>query len=274
MSPLFKRKLSSGRGRVRKIDHFFERTAECFLLAYAFFMVASFVSERDVFRIHDVRIEGATAISDERMKEIITRNLKKNILRHVHTDNPLLYEGATIEKEIRALDPRVKSVLARTSDGALTVSVAEYSPKYIWCPHFGIGSTSPSCYFTDENGYIYATAPEYEGSAFMVWNTRLALAGETPLEQYVLLKSEFGVLTRLTSLLHDIGYTVSVVTKDNETDFTLRGNAPWELRYAIGKDPGIAVETLKTVLGQLSRGSGTTTPSMIDLRFGEKVFYR
>lgn len=286
---LGRKTMKSRRAQMRRIDKIFEYIGYSLLTVYSLYLLCVWISLRPALFIDTVKIEGAHATSGDSIASIVNAKLDEQLLFHIRRNNKLLYPVREMEKEVLALSPRIANV--RTifdSTTHLRVVVTEYTPNFLYCMRSDslINETSAAptdhqpkdCYFADNNGYVYANAPEYIGYPFVAIvasSSEQAVTHQSPIGTYVLTEASYARIRTHIDSLSRVGLTTHSVTLLGGSDIRVEVGMPWVILFATDKEPERAIRNLGVVLANLEK-----TPEKgkdvreIDLRFGNKIFYK
>lgn len=273
----------SRRERMRRIDHAFAIVAQILLVCCFLFVFSAWLSYRDKFQITVVSIEGVHAVDPGIIGSLVTSELSHPLLWKINRNNALLYPRRALRSKIMMLDTHVKAVDAVMEGTRLTIRLSEYSPSFLWCPPLsdsGAGSISESasttsstigCSFADETGHIFAPAPEYSGSPFLMFQT--TIRGNDA--HAILPADEFDKVNMFLAELAPLALIPRLVEQSGMHDFIITTGEPWVVRWSSVRDPKADARNLKLVLQNLSADpANLATLKAVDLRFGNKVFYR
>ena len=241
------------------------------------------------FAIQEVSVEGAENIAPPLIKAFIDTKLNDGSYHLLSRENIFLYPKAAIAKSISEYFPRIlnahisrESLLAQ----AITVTVVEREPFARWCSQTG------TCFDMDNGGFVFApleVSPQ-EGlhavagpltgfaqsststSGEVVFTGGLATS-TTPIGQTFLPNQFVGVLAFL-SRLNDAGFSATDVSVLNEQDFAVSLSKGFVLRASFGADAATLVRNLQTVLSSDSLREKEGKIEYIDLRFGNRVYYK
>lgn len=274
--PLFRHTIrrSSRREQVRRIDRFFERAGQVLLIAYALFVFVAWLSYRPAVRITEIQIEGTQAVDAKSVQDVVESQLARRLLWKIDRNNAPLYPRSAIRSRVMALDTHVKDVDTSIEGGRIVVHVTEYVPALLWCPPDLATATTTltvGCFFADNAGHIFAPAPWYSGSPFLIFATMVPdESGRT-----ILPREEFDKVNTFLRKLTDLGIAPRIVLENGANDFTIMTGEPWTVRWSPARDPEEDARNLSIVLQNLSGDHvSTSTLKSVDLRFGNKVFYR
>jgi hypothetical protein len=282
--PIFRNTIrKSRRERMRRIDHAFAILAQTLLIFYFLFFFAAWLSHRDKFQITAVSIEGVHAVDPRAVENVVTAELSRSLLWKIDRNNALLYPRYALRSEIGLVDGRVKDVETDIEGERLTIRLREYVPTFLWCPpsidpkdeSTAITATSTTssigCSFADETGHIFALAPEYSGSPFLIFQTTIR-----GIDAHAILPTdEFNKVNTFLALLAPLALIPRQVEQAGAHDFIITTDQPWVVRWSSTRDPRADVRNLALVLENLETDpANLATLKAIDLRFGNKVFYR
>lgn len=264
------------RERVRRVDRVFEIILKVFFVGYFLFTLSAWLSYRPAFRIGAIQIEGARAIDEKSVHTVLEAQLARRLLWKIDRNNALLYPRSGMRLAIMAIDTRIKSADLVVSDKQLAVHLSEYSPALLWCPPESAAATATTtitagCYFADSVGHIFAPAPEYSGNPFLIFVTTRSDKNKNE----ILLQEEFVKINIFLHKLDDFFLTPRMVRQSGANDFTITTDQSWEIRWSSARNPEEDAHNLALVLENLSKDHmSTSTLKSVDLRFGNKVFYR
>ena len=279
--PVFRNTIrKSRRERMRRVDRTFERAGQAILIIYALFILSTWISHREEFRISEIRVLDARSVDSVAVQNIVESELARQLLWKINRNNSLLYPRRAMISEIKMLDTRVKTVNIAVDGRLLTVRISEYSPAFLWCsPDSGSATTTltSGCYFADSTGHIFAQAPDYSGTPFLIYVTTVIGNDSDPLysDSSILSDEEFDKVSHFLQKLSPLGITPRVVRQSGAHDFTISTDRTWEIRWSSTREPEEDVRNLSLVLQNLSKDQKSLDAlKAIDLRFGNKVFYR
>jgi hypothetical protein len=160
-------------------------------------------------------------------------------------------------------------------DGEDTLLISSENPENIVTPFF---EPESSCYLADPSGYVFAHAPTFSGTPFLSLIT-IATGSPSvvePIGTSLISSERLRSIMVFVSALRENGVFVSRVILLPEHDVEIHVSAPWDILWSTDVDPLESIRNLGIALDSISRTASDTTahPRVIDLRFGNKVFYR
>jgi len=220
------------------------------------------------YSIDDVSVEGTASVPPKLVRAFVETKLNDGTYPIISRENIFLYPKAAIAKSISEYFPRILSAqISRASllAQAITVTVVERKPFALWC------SGTMKCFEMDNTGFVFATAASTSPGE-VVFSGGLATS-TAPLGQMFLPRQFAGVLTFL-SRLRDQGFSPTGVSVDNEQDFSVSLAEGFVVRATFSADASALVRNLQTVLSSDSLNGQQSRAEYIDLRFGNRVYYK
>ncbi len=166
--------------------------------------------------------------------------------------------------------PRVKDpVVTRVSGSELLVTYDEYVPAALWCEK----ESHETCYFVDSTGYAFAAAPALTGSALGRY-----ISTDTKPEMYK--TAPFGTdIARIEEWLTELEQVTPLAAESIEVDMmrdvfvTVAGGG--EIKFSLQDNLDTVLENVTSILAADSFSTiAPGTFQYVDLRFGNKVFYK
>lgn len=145
-----------------------------------------------------------------------------------------------------------------------------------------IEGDSSDCYWADNKGYVFGTAPSYIGSPLLTIVEKIPEKSSTlsndnsPIGKTILNEISLKNLKEIILLLKDSGLDVKQVSTISNNDVTIDIGYQFIIIMNLDKNPEESVDHLLLVLKELGVSSpyAETKVKYIDVRFKNKVFYR
>lgn len=259
------------------------RTRALAILALATFVVLSAFGVRALsylprFSIDRIEIAGTEEVEPELVRALVETKLEGDAFALLSPRNIFFYPRGAIEAALREYVPRIESAkVARESllATAISVTVKEREAFARWCTRgfTDSGGATFDCYAMDTTGYIFApattsarfaTAHVFEGSIS---------DDSSPIGETYLPGRFAGVLT-LLERLGQAGISAEKVSLDGEQDFSVELSRGFEIRTTFGTDVGLLVKNLELILASEALRGKEGELEYIDLRFGNRVYYK
>ncbi len=225
------------------------------------------------FQITNIEIAGNNVTKNEEIQKIIADDLTGSYAWIFPHSNAALYPRSKVTNDLLAAVPRLSGVSVSLSDPhSLSVHIEERQPYALYCMDYSHPDSPTGCYFLDASGYAFSEAPAFSGGVYDVFASDPVkdpilrsqyLEPETfaPLHAFIESLGEFGV------------YPKVFLVKGDEYHLILSSGA----HIMIKKDADLEAvrSNLESFLKNPKFDSSTLDRfSYIDLRFGNKIFYR
>jgi cell division septal protein FtsQ len=239
-------------------------------LAIILLLALVFVSRLDTFRINEVTVSGAKAVSADDVEEKVRESLSGYYLWLIPHDSSFLYGKGKIRRELEESFPRFSAIdISLGEFKTLNISVSEREPFALYCE-----DDSAKCYFLDQTGFIFDFAPNFSEGVYFIYSD--AELDENPLGRKFLPMEEFMALSAFVSKLSQLSLVPLSLTMDqNEFEVKLKtGNS---VSWQRGADLARTYSNLESFLLSptiVSQRDFMEKVLELDLRTEDKVFYR
>lgn len=228
----------------------------------------SYVSYLPEFNIHSITVTGT--------KELPPRLIQAYVETLMNDGSNRLFSNTTILGfGLKGIEQKTEHYFLRTKDisitrqsllaNAISVNVVERMPYAQWCGSVG------DCYILDETGFLFApaTTTSVTMEPYIFYG---GLQGNPLGQQYV--SAHFPGLVALLRLLGQAGFNAKTFKVDNEKDFSITFADGYSMRASFGQDARSLSQNLKLVMGADPLKGKASTLEYIDLRFGDRVYYK
>lgn len=239
------------------------------LLGLSVVLVLWQLSYAPFLRIDRVFISGTRSVSHRDVFDTVTPFLSGAHAGVFSRRNTFLYERSDIQNKLFNMFPRIQDVVV-TTDGAhtLLVTVTEHEPEALVCRT----QSQSECYFLNKEGFVFSEAPDFLGDSYVSYIAALdenpigkwflsSRDGFSPLHLFVRSLEKFSLYPRDVYVSKD-SITVVARVQSDTVRIILSTTMPYEETY----------RNLEAVLHE--KNFSITSVESIDLRFGNKVFFR
>jgi len=238
-----------------------------FALLAGIFYGVYWLSYHPRLSIQEVEINGDESIPASDIREIVNGILNNNTWQYISPRNIFLYPREDIVDAILVKYPRIRSVtVGRDSllSQTLDVTIDERAPFAQWC-------NDTDCYLLDISGFIYADATSTRKMPY-------TFTGYFPATSTVIGRTFAGVhmfgIKTLLDQLSQAGYTPTQIAILSDDDFTVQLQDSFYLKLSFGEDVNSVVRDLQLVLASPELKDKEDQIEYIDLRFGDRVYYK
>lgn len=223
-------------------------------------------------QVSTIDVEGATVVYPGDVSEFVKNQLEGNKLGILPRSSIFLVPADSLAKEIQTAFPRFQTVqVTRKNFSTLVVTVSEYQGVYLWC------SDETTCYFMDQQGMVFASAPYFSGNAY----PKIFIGSLQRLPFSALTPAQVATVALLVDHLTTLGIVPSEFhyVSDHELDIYFVHNGQ---QSTLLLDPTIDVNESLTALYTGLRTNPLATEfrdatkvlQYIDLRFTDRVVYK
>ncbi len=222
-----------------------------------------------LFSIKNIKIVSAKTLNEASVTEYVQSVISKDYFKFFPRNTFLTVGKKDLKTKIMHEFPPIKDLdISLHTPNTMEIAVSEREPFALWCRE------GKECFFFDKEGFIYSKAPEFSSPVYVEY--RNGVEGE-PIGERVSTKETFDRVVKLSKGISLYGLKVEeiVFAENNSVNFNLsQGSLYISLR---GSDEltlanlGSLLDSPKT---NLKNKNGGLTVSYIDLRFGNKVFYK
>lgn len=227
---------------------------------------AIYVLRLPQLQIKEVRFFGLEALVEKELADAVWEKLQGEYLFLLPRGSTVLASRGAIEKELQEAFPRIRNIAVQKSfPNALEISVEEREL-------FGILCGESQCAYIDTSGFAYETAPDSTGALILkIKSDRDEITVGSQAIEPVLME-RFGLLgEELKKIgLEAIGYEIS---QKNPRDIRAKIDEGFDIIFNRDDDFQNVFRVLKAVLEEEIKDRKLQI-EYIDLRFGNKVFYK
>jgi len=281
---------SSGRAnnfaRKKKKIKFKKYTTVVFVVLFLIFStlvaLGAYISKHEKFTISSLRILGNEVVNSEDVEKIVWEEIGGKYLWIFNKESVFLYPKNILESRVLGRWARISNIdIYADTMTSLTVRIEEREPVYIWCDDKQESSSdniTEECYFLDDSGFIFSLAPYFSGPVFFkmhgpIFDTEFR--GEESqglvIGKRFLSKDEFEkiVILKNAFILLEMKAVEFKAQDDENYQFIMEDGA----KILFNKEQSVEtlLDNLDSSLDALEKNKQL---DYIDLRFGNKVFYK
>lgn len=216
------------------------------------------------FRIKDIDVPKLKTLSQDGIKMVSKEILSAKLIGLLPADNILLVPVEKIKAELKSRFLRIKEVnISRHWPDILKMDILE---RFTW----GVYCQKNNCYLSDDEGFLFALAPEFEGNLLLkLYDERLSI-GQFASGDFILNQKNFTLISEFQNELEKAGkHVFKIILKNDWQEFYLRN---WKIILDFEMNKETATKNLFLALAEI--GNLENRLDYIDLRFGDKIFYK
>ncbi|MFA5841936.1 MAG: hypothetical protein WC835_03195 [Candidatus Paceibacterota bacterium] len=273
---------SAGTARKKRQTEFNKKIAVAAAAIFVILGCVIYYLHRPEVNISKVEVNGAAVLKPALIENAILDELVGKYFYLVPKSSYFFYPKNLILSKLRDSFKRIENIsLEHKGFTGLVVNISERRERYLWCGPDLILELEPGneCYFIDSGGYVFSGAPFYSGNLFLEFYGPLSSGDNaSPVGGVVLPEDWFGKIISFRNALLSSGFEVIKILSKEDGDYELfllgGGKILVSSKNDLDKNieylkPALLTEPLRTKL-EIERGN----LDYLDLRFGNKVFYR
>lgn len=225
-------------------------------------------------QIREVAVAGLEPAVAEEVRAAVERELSGSYLYLFPKRNIFIYPKRAVLSMLDAAFPKLHSVeVGFKRFDAIEVQAQLRNPAALWCGVRQEEEAAAECFFVDEDGFVYAQAPQFGGVVFVRYFGEIS--GGTPPGVSYLAQGEYRALSALVSALgRDLQASPEVVEVEGQ-DVTVRFSEGYALYFGRRDEHAAVLARLALALSSDPLANADREMlSYIDLRFGNRVFYK
>jgi cell division septal protein FtsQ len=227
-----------------------------------------------LFRINSVQVEGNVSIDQQDVQALAQKELAGAYGALYAKSNKLIYPKKTIETDIKNTFPSIETLNVDAKGHTLDVSITERKPSYIWCKGMPGDTTSEGCYFMDGSGYIFADGPQVSGNAYLTFYG--LITDENPIGKQYLSADQMKGFEYIKEALDKMNISLESFVAEDDDVRDIELTTGGKIIFKADQTPELVASSIKLLKEKtlLLNVSATTSLEYIDLRFGNKVYYK
>ena len=229
---------------------------------------SSYISYRPSIRISKIELIGGVLITEEEIDSATSSFLNDSYLWLFPKNNFLLYPKTNLEKYLKQTFQRIDTIdIKRKNFDTLVMDITERKPIATWCNGISI------CYFMDSNSTIFSLAPDFSGDAYFKYYG--LISAENPIGmQYLASTTEFISITQFVEKIKNLSLKPTYMIAENKGEFTLVLSSGGKIYFDTKLSPIKTADNLTALLQTPVLSQNLYKLDYIDLRFGNKLFYK
>jgi hypothetical protein len=253
-----------------------KRARKYFKLQVIFFLgilligVIVYVTHLSVFRISHVELSGNTVITQEEIEKNTQEFLSGSYFWLFPKNNIVWYPKSKLEEGLKENFKRIETInIHLKGTQTLSIDITERKGVSLWC------SEGEKCYFMDTQSFIFADAPEFSGDAYFKY---YGLISSDPIgNTYMASSTEFSNLSKFIEKTRELSLKPVYLLGKEGGEFSLVLSGGGEIYFDIKESLSKTSENLEALLqtpALTTISEKDTTLDYIDLRFGNKLYYK
>lgn len=274
-------KSSLARRRRRKI--FTIKAVLVFLLLIGFVFLLSWFSKISPIQIAEIEISGNSAVSKDEIESLIRKETFGNYFMLFSKNNVFLYPRKSMERKILNDFKKIEKAEIKSKwFNKIIVKIAERKEDSLWCSGEkdsgnNKDENSRNCYFMDKEGVVFSPTPKFSGNVFIRYYG--LLDGADPIGKAYISAEKFKEIRGFVNSLKNSGLVPVVFLAETESDYEIYLENGSKIIFDDKQPLDKTLDNLESSLGEIGLvknhgASSSIKLNYVDLRFGNKVFYK
>lgn len=235
--------------------------------------VLSFFTHFKPLQIAEINFFGNEVVGGYYLTQTVNRELSGSYLGIFSKRNILIFPRREVGRAILKEFPRIAGVsIDRAGSAAIAIAVTERQPKFLWCAAL-LKVVDSECYLMDDGGLAFAVAPNFSGSTYLrYWNGEVGNLINKSFKSAF----DFRELSFFIESLRGVGIIIDKVNSLSDGDVELYPQTGGKIIINNRQTLGKTFDNLVSVWtdNDLNFKKASANLDYIDLRFGNKVFYK
>ncbi|MCX6731789.1 MAG: FtsQ-type POTRA domain-containing protein [Candidatus Parcubacteria bacterium] len=249
-----------------KKKRFIKKLTFLFLIPLFIFVSVIALFYVSYFRIKKISIEGNSSIDSAKIMADVSNYLSGKNFKIFPRDNFFIMPKKEFIDSLLKEFPRLKTVsLIKNFPNSISIKVEERNNEAIFCLE-----EKGECFFIDKDGFVFEPAPYFSAGVYLTFLEEATSTWKSSFQ--VIPKEQFKKLIDFKNLLTEENIKILQIIIKNEGIYQLQTNEGWYILLNEQNDSQITYQNLKITLNQIK--DKRKNLDYIDLRFGNKVFYK
>lgn len=223
------------------------------------------------FKIKEIEIIGISEFNKDRLASKFSGVIKDKYLGIFPYGNIFIFPEKRLKAEVLSAYPDIKDIEFEDFFPEKVLTVASERALFaVWCFKEG------DCFFVDEDGFVFKSSPAFYGGLFLKFfdERRESSSFNIDRGRQILSKDDFEMITGFINLATSRDIFIYKIFIKDEDVYDLETNFGWRIILNNHNNPEDAFQNLKIILDNQIKEDYMTKIGYIDLRFGNKIFYK
>ncbi len=249
--------------------------------------VVSYLSHLPKVRVTEIELRGGLLVTEKEIKEETLSYMDGSHFWLFPRNNAFIYSQGDLEKHLSEKFKRIETIsISLEGLNKAVVEITERKPVAIWCRENVVSFSTTTdtvlkkdkeqCYFIDLFSTIFAEAPNFSGDAYFKYYG--LVTKESPIgERFIASTTQFTEINGFIDAIKKLNIKPLYLLGKGEDEYSLVLFGGGEIYFDVKKSLSLAYSNLETLLKSpalSSSGTGILPVEYIDLRYGNKLFYK
>ena len=218
----------------------------------------------DLFKIKNIEITGTDLISPEEVRQIVDEQINSWRWFILPQDNILLISKSRMTLAIEQ-KYKLEKIEIRRGWKKLKINIRESINSLVI-------RRNDKLFFTDQEGIVTREIASEEASNYLNKFPILNTTKEIKIGESIVTSKMVDFILKLNEKIKPVGLAVGYYESKAPTEISLVTTAGWRVHFEINNDLDTSITNLRLILNDKIKDQSKL--EYIDLRFGNKVFYK
>lgn len=224
--------------------------------------------------VQNITIIGNSTVTTESLRLLVNKNIEGKYMFVFPKSSIFIYPRKAVEASVLESFKRIKSTKVSFEDfQSISVTVDERKPEALWC---GESISTPlkkgNCYFLDEEGFVFAKAPDFSGNAFLRFFG--LLNSGNPIGEQFIPQDEFITLSLFAESLKEISMEPIALDLTETGEIIVYVKNGSRILFNRNQNFGTVLSNIESVIESEEFKGRVDEFEYLDVRFGNKVYYK
>lgn len=250
-----------------------------FLFGFFLILFLSFagISRINYLNIQNTEIKGNKVLVEKDLQNIINNKMNGNYWLLFSKKNILIYPKQKIKDDLLAQYSLISSVdISLNLPNTLKVKINEREPYVLWCDDNFVPTEdiNEKCFFADNKGYIYSKAPNFSEKSIFKHYSKLKQAN--PIRASIFDESKFKEIDSFRQFIDGLGLSSYKLIMNPDKSCEIYFGNGGKIIFDLSQNLIEVSDNLQSILNakDFENKDFLWKLEYIDLRFGNKVFYK
>ncbi len=222
-------------------------------------------------KIKEIEVIGISEFNKKILQSKFSEVMQKKYLGILPYDNIFIFPEKKLKAEVLSTYPEIKDIDFKNFFPEKVLTTASERELFaVWCFKEG------DCSFVDEDGFIFKPSPFFYGNLFLKFfdERRESSSLGSNTGKQILPGDEFKRLISFINLADTIDISIYKIFVRDEGVYDLEASSGWHIILNNDNNPQETFQNLKIMLGNQLEEDYMSKIGYVDLRFGNKIFYK
>jgi len=249
---------------IKKVSFYFLLSIVFFVIFVAFFYIPK-------FKIKEIEVSGVSESNRNKLSSEFSEIMKAKYFGLLPYNNIFVFPDESLRAEILISYPSIKDIEFKIFPPEKVLTIASERELFaVWCFKEG------ECSFVDEGGFVFKLSPIFYGDLFLKFFDERKDSSFYDFSKggQVLSRDNFKMITEFISLASSTDIVIYRIFIKDDGLYEMETSLGWRIILNNNNNAEDSFQNLKIMLDNQIKEDYMEKIGYIDLRFGNKIFYK